>query len=108
MLANPQLDGVWVAGLLYVLLSNGLEYIPAFSAWWDDIEAKRLVVAGAGLVVVIGLVALHYAGAFGLGIGPFGWAVVGEALETWIVFLGGNWAVWSLLEPSMPRKLYVE
>ena len=107
ILNGPHLSGKWIAGLLYVVLSVGLEYVPAFSTWWEHVPSgyKRRLVAGAGWIVVAALVALHYAGAFGLDIGPFGWDVVGEAFQVWLTFVGGNWAVWSLVseQTELPR-----
>ncbi len=103
---SPALTGEWVAGLIYVLLLVAIEYIPQFAFWWDGFEHKRSVVALAGLLAVIALVGLHYAGAFDLEIGPFTWAVVGEAFNAWLAFLGGSWLIWSLLERAgaLPRK----
>lgn len=105
-IGEPQLSGKWIAGVLYVLVSVGLEFVPPFAKWWNTVASgyKRLIVAGAGLVTVAALVGLHYAGAFGLDIGPFGWPVVGEAINTWLAFVGGDWALWSLLEKRLPRK----
>jgi hypothetical protein len=96
-ITEPTLSGKWLAGFLYAILSVGLEYWPAFAEWWDDVEMKEVIVASAGLVVTAGLVGLHYLGAFGLEIGPFGWDVVGEALEAWLGMLGGSWSLWNLV-----------
>ena len=113
-LTNPQLSGKWLAGALFVLLSVGLEYVPWFADWWDGVteQVKKLAVAGAGAVMVASLVGLHYAGAFNLDVPSGGWAVAGEALNTWLAFVGGDWAVWSLLKRAaetgrawgLPRK----
>ncbi len=101
-----ELSGAWIAGLLYTVVSVGLEYHPGFAGWWTGVssEFKRLLVGGAALAVTAALVGLHYAGAFGLGLPEFGWPVVIEALKVWVAFMGGNWAIWSLLERSLPRK----
>lgn len=103
---EPELSGEWIAGLVYVLLLVAIEYIPHFHEWWDRVTYKREIVAGAGLVTVIALVALNYAGAFDLGIGAFTWGVVGQAINAWLAFLGGGWLIWSVLEQAgaLPRK----
>lgn len=105
-LPEPELSGEWIAGLVYVLLMMAIEYVPPFAAWWDPFEHKRSVVAATGLVAVIALVGLHYAGAFDLHIGPFTWDVVGDAFNAWLAFLGGSWLIWSLLNKAgaLPRK----
>lgn len=105
-LPPPTLSGEWIAGLVYVLLMVAIEFVPRFAEAWDPFAYKREAVAGAGLVAVIALVGLHYLGAFDLQIGPFAWAVVGQAFNAWLAFLGGSWLVWSLLERggALPRK----
>lgn len=105
-IAAPQLSGKWLAGALFVLVSVGLEYVPWFADWWDEVQSdvKRLVVAGAGAVMVAALVALHYAGAFNLDVPTDGWAVAGEALNAWLAFVGGDWAVWSLLNRAAEQR----
>lgn len=103
-IGTPQLSGKWVAGLIFVVLSMALEYVPQFREKWEAVKAKELVIAGAGMVVVWALVGLHYLGAFGLEIGQFGWPVVGEILSTWMAFLGGDWAIWNTVKDSLPRN----
>jgi hypothetical protein len=100
----PELSGEWLAGALYILLTVGLEFYPPFAAWWDEVQHKRMIVATVGLVAVAALIGLHYAGAFGLEIGEFGWPVIGQGIEVWLAFLGGDWAVWSALQGTYPRK----
>jgi hypothetical protein len=105
-LPPPSLSGEWVAGLVYVLLMVAIEFVPRFAEIWDPFAYKREAVAGAGLLAVIALVGLNYAGAFDLEIGSFGWSVVGQAFNAWLAFLGGSWLVWSLLDRggALPRK----
>jgi uncharacterized membrane protein len=105
-LPQAKLSGGWIAGAVYVLLLLMIEYVPKAAEWWNAFEYKRSAVAGAGLVIVIALVSLHYAGAFNLDIGPFGWHVIGQAFNAWLAFLGGGWAIWSVLERAgaLPRK----
>lgn len=104
---TPQLSGEWVAGALFAVLTAVMEYWPAFAAWWDRVQVKELVLAGAAMVFCWALVGLHYLGAFGLEIGPFGWDVVGEVIGVWIAILGGDWMLWSLVNRAsggVPRK----
>lgn len=105
-LPEPKLSGEWIAGMVFVLLMVAMEFVPKFALFWDPFQYKRETVAGVGLLTVIGLVGLNYLGAFDLEIGPFGWSVVGQALNAWLAFLGGSWLVWSVLERSdaLPRK----
>jgi hypothetical protein len=105
-LTRPELSGEWIAGLVYVLLMIAIEFVPRFSAFWDAFQYKRETVAGVGLLTVIALVGLHYLGAFDLSVGPFGWHVIGEAINAWLAFLGGSWVIWSVLEKAgaLPRK----
>jgi len=105
-LPAPSLTGEWIAGALYILLLLMIEYVPKFAVFWDSFAYKREVVAAAGLLTVIALIGLHYAGAFNLEIGPFGWDVIGQGINTWLGFLGGSWLIWSLLDKAgeIPRK----
>ena len=102
----PQLSAKWVAGFLFIVVSVGLEYVPAFAGWWDEVqdEVKKMAVAGFGLLVTVALIGLHYAGAVDLGLGPFDWPVAGQAFNVWLALLGGDWAIWSLLRRTFPRK----
>jgi len=104
-IAQPELSGGWVAGFVYVFLLVLMEYVPGFRDWWDVFKYKYESIAGFGLVVVIALVGLHYAGAFDLEIGAFGWPVIGTAINTWLAFLGGAWLIWTALKKAraLPR-----
>jgi len=106
VLPDPELSGVWLATVLFVLGSVLLEYVPGLRTWWKGTEYKRALIAGAGLVLTGALVAGHYVGVFDLALGPFGWPVIQAALNAWLALLGGDWLVWSLLNGAvtLPRK----
>jgi len=85
-----ELSGTVLAALLAVLVSVVLESVPGAQAWWARFGYKRESLAGAGLVLTVALVALHYAGALDLGLGAFGWPVVWQAAEAWLAFVGAG------------------
>jgi hypothetical protein len=84
------LSGAGIAAIVAVLLSVALAYLPWFRSWWESWTYKREVIGLAGLVVALALVGLHYAGAFDLGLGAFGWPVVWQVLEAWLAFAGAG------------------
>lgn len=82
------LSGTWIAAFLAAALSFGLAYIPGAAAWWGGFAYKREAFLGAGVVVALALVGLHYAGAVDLGLGAFGWPVVERVGRAVLEFLG--------------------
>lgn len=82
------LSGTWIAAFLAAALSFGLAYIPGAAGWWGGFAHKREAFLGAGVVVALALVGLHYAGAIDLGLGAFGWPVVAQAGRAVLEFLG--------------------
>lgn len=82
------LSGTWIAAFLAASLSFGLAYIPGAAAWWGGFAHKREAFLGAGVVVALALVGLHYAGALDLGLGAFGWPVVERVGRAVLEFLG--------------------
>lgn len=82
------LSGTWIAAFLAAALSFGLAYIPGAASWWSGFAHKREAFLGAGVVVALALVGLHYAGAIDLGLGAFGWPVVERAGRAVLEFLG--------------------
>lgn len=83
-----ELSGPGVAAIVALIVSLSLMYIPGFQVWWDAFGYKREALAGAGLVVAMVLVGLHYIGAIDLGLGVFGWPVIWRILEVWLSFAG--------------------
>jgi hypothetical protein len=43
-----------------------------------------------GFIEALILVGLHYLGAFDLGLGQFGWPVVGRVIQVWLEFAGAG------------------
>ena len=84
------LSGAGIAAVVALLSSLALAYIPGFAAKWEKFQYKRETLGGVGLAVAIALVGLHYAGAFDLGLGPFGWGVVWKMVESWLAFSGAG------------------
>lgn len=83
-----ELSGPGIAAILALITSLALMYVPGFSTWWDAFAYKREVLAGAGFVIAVALVGLHYLGAIDLGLGGFGWPVIWKAIEAWLSFAG--------------------
>jgi hypothetical protein len=82
------LSGTWIAAFLAAALSFGLAYIPGAASWWGGFGYKREAFLGAGVVVALALVGLHYAGAVDLGLGAWGWSVVERWGRAVLEFLG--------------------
>ena len=82
------LSGTWIAAFLAAALSFGLAYIPGAASWWGGFGYKREAFLGAGVVVALALVGLHYAGALDLGLGAFGWPVIERVGRAVLEFLG--------------------
>ena len=99
----PQLRAEWIAGVVYVLLTVGLEYVPVFSRWWDEFKHKESALAAAGLLTTALTVAGHYATLYDLGLGPFTFEVARRAFNVWLAYLGGSWAIWSLADRAARR-----
>jgi len=83
-----ELSGSGIAAIVALVLSLLLGNVAAFKTWWAVFVHKREIIAGAGLVVAVALVALHYAGALNLGLGAFGWRVVWQAIGAWVALVG--------------------
>jgi hypothetical protein len=90
-----ELSGPGISAIVALIVSLSLMYIPGFQVWWDAFAYKRETLAGAGFVVALVLVGLHYIGAIDLGLGLFGWPVIWRVLEVWLSFAGTGQLVYT-------------
>lgn len=96
-----ELSGPGLAAIVALLLSLALSYIPGFKYKWEECAYKREALGLSGLLVAIGLIGLHYLGAFDLGLEVFGWPVVWRALEAWLAFAGAGQLSYTVQQRSV-------